>query len=311
LEPSEPNHDNQFPNSSVWWKWTAPASGRYRLTVNSRDILYKTVAAVYAGTAVGNLTPVASASQNAISTNGSYLATVQVAFNASAGTEYEIALGHTFGASGYFTLQMAPAIPPPNDDFVNRIPLAGSYVLTNGSNLDATLESGEPALPGSPGGASVWWSWVAPRDGPAEITLAGTGFSPLLDVYVGSALNSLSLVAQGVVGTNNLLSTADFFASAATVYQISADGLSGQGGPVQLAVLLKAPSLGSPGFSSSGQFGFSFTVPPNASYAIDTSTNLLQWSMVTTGTAGADGTVSFVEPSGPAGPMRFYRVRLL
>ncbi len=311
LESNEPNHDNQNPGFSVWWKWTPPATGKYRLVARSRDILYKLVAAVYTGTAVDNLTPVASGSQDAALTNGASLATVQVALNATVGTEYDVALGHTFGPAGYFTLQMVPAVPPPNDDFANRIPLAGAHVLASGSNLDATLESGEPALPGQPGGASVWWSWTAPRGGLVEVTLANTGFSPLLGVYSGTALNSLSLVAEGITDTNNLASAADFTATPGAVYQISVDGSAGQAGSVQLEILFKAPLLGTPGFSSSGQFGFSFTVPPNAGYAIDTSANLIDWSLVTTGTSPGSGTVTYVEPAAQPGLLRFYRVRLL
>jgi hypothetical protein len=144
-----------------------------------------------------------------------------------------------------------------------------------------------------------------------EVTLANTGFSPLLGVYSGTALNSLSLVAEGIMDTNNLASTADFTATPGAVYQISVDGSAGQGGPVQLEILFKAPLLGTPGFSSSGQFGFSFTVPPNSSYAIDTSTNLIDWTLVTTGTSPSAGTVTYTEPPAQAGVLRFYRVRLL
>jgi len=311
LEPNEPNHDNQNPGFSVWWKWTPPAPGKYRLVAGSRGVLYKLIAAVYSGSVVANLTAVASVSQNAASTNGVYSATAQLTFNASAGTEYAIALGHNFGPAGYFTLQIIPATSPPNDDFANRIPLAGPFVLTNGSNLDATLEAGEPVLPGLPGSASVWWSWTAPSSGPVEVIIANTGFSPLLGVYRGSALTSLSLIAQGIAGTNNQTATADFLANAGAVYQISVDGSAGQSGQIQLEINLKAPLLGSPGINSDGQFGFAFTVPPNASYAIETSVNLISWTLVTTGTSSLGGTVNYVEPPAQAGVLRFYRVRLL
>ncbi|HZR18168.1 MAG TPA: immunoglobulin domain-containing protein, partial [Verrucomicrobiae bacterium] len=311
VEPNEPNHDNQFPSFSVWWKWTPPATGKYRLLVNSRGIYYGLFAALYTGTTVDNLAPVASASQNGVSSNGVILATVQTVFNATAGSEYELALGHSFGPAGYLTLQMLPVVSPPNDDFANRIPLSGSQVLTNGSNLDATLEPGEPVLPGFPGGASVWWAWAAPRAGMVEVTIANAGFSPLLGVYTGSALNGLSLIAPGVPNTNNLASTADFAATAGAVYQISVDGPGGRGGPFQLEIAFKAPLLGGSGFNSSGQFGFSFSVPPNTAYAIDTSTNLSNWCLVTTGTSASGGIVTYLEPPAQAGLMRFYRVRLL
>jgi hypothetical protein len=89
------------------------------------------------------------------------------------------------------------------------------------------------------------------------------------------------------------------------------DGAAGQSGLIQLEITSQAPLLGSPGFTSGDQFGFSFTVPPNSSYAIETSVNLISWTLVTTGTSPLGGTVNYVEPPAQAGVLRFYRVRLL
>jgi hypothetical protein len=182
MEPNEPNHNNQYPRSSVWWKWMAPATAQYRLVARSREIISSLVAGVYTGTAVDNLTSIGSSSQNASTTNGESLATVQIPFAAIGGTEYAIALGHTFGPAGYFNLQMQ--------------------------------------------------------------------------------------------------------------------------------IALQAPLLGNPGFNSGGQFAFSFIISPYASYAIDTSTNLINWSLVATGTSTLDGTVNYVESPAQHGTLRFYRVRL-
>jgi hypothetical protein len=206
---------------------------------------------------------------------------------------------------------MLPIISPANDDFANRIPLLGSQVITNGTSLDATLETGEPALQGFPGGSSVWWSWTAPHGGLIQATVTSSGFSPLIGVYTGSSLTGLALVGSGIPDTNGVASTADFAATPGAVYQISVDASGGQGGPFQLAIAFRAPSLGGSGFDSGGQFQFSFNVPPNTAYAIDTSINLVDWSLVTTGTSGPDGTVTYVEPPAQAGLMRFYRVRSL
>src|SRR5436190_19488057 len=55
---------------------------------------------------------------------------------------------------------------PANDDFANRIPLAGAAVVVSGDNQHATLQPGEPTV----GDKSVWWSWTAPTAGVYTVT---------------------------------------------------------------------------------------------------------------------------------------------
>ena len=141
--------------------------------------------------------------------------------------------------------------------------------------------------------------------------MAYTGFSQLLGVYTGSALNNLSPTAQGVIDPITLAATAGFTATAGTTYQILVDGSAGQSGTIELKVELQVPVLGSPGYIPTGQFSFTFTAPPNARYVIESTTDLINWPSVTTGTVPPDGTIVFVEPPANVGVMRFYRVRLL
>ena len=68
---NEPNHDNQSPNFSVWWKWTAPATGKYRLVVHSREIAYKLIAAIYTDSLVDTLV---RRCQSGINPKGGYIA---------------------------------------------------------------------------------------------------------------------------------------------------------------------------------------------------------------------------------------------
>jgi hypothetical protein len=184
VESNEPQHDHQVLSFSVWWRWTAPGAGSYRLIARSSGITSKLVADVYTGTSLSSLIAQASASQTAISSNGLYAAAVEVPFDATAGTDYTIALGHTFGSGGYFTLQIEP----------------------------------DPSSPGT----------------------------------------SFDMV----------------------------------------------------GFNSSGQFGFSFTAPANALYAIESSTDLIAWDPIYNGKVPANGIINFVEPAARGDVLRFYRVLL-
>ncbi|MEW6514372.1 MAG: IPTL-CTERM sorting domain-containing protein [Pseudomonadota bacterium] len=93
-ETGEPNHAGDAGGRSVWWKWVAPASGQFSL--NSHGSGFDTLLAVYIGTGVGALTPVAANDNDSEATDGSS----RVLFQAEAGTEYRIALDGFAGESG-------------------------------------------------------------------------------------------------------------------------------------------------------------------------------------------------------------------
>lgn len=82
---------------SVWWKWTATAAGQVALDTHGSG--FDTLLAVYAGTSVNNLTPIA-ANDNDCSTNN----TSGLYFEAQSGTEYEIEADGYNGATGNITL---------------------------------------------------------------------------------------------------------------------------------------------------------------------------------------------------------------
>lgn len=125
--------------------------------------------------------------------------------------------------------------PPPNDNFVNRITISGTSVTTSGWNIGATRESGEPFHWSSVGGKSVWWTWQAPKSGTVTITTLGSSFDTILAVYTGSAVDSLSLIANND-DYDGLTSRVSFFATSGTIYQIAVDGYDGSSGYITLNV---------------------------------------------------------------------------
>jgi len=177
-EPGEPKHagDSSTP-TSVWWKWTAPVSGRVVISV----INYGQYLGVYTGTAVSNLTAVASGIGN-----GSAYAN----FDAVAGTEYEIAVD---GGGGAFSLMVQYVPAPANDAFANRAAVTnttGASFYVTGSTLGATKEPGET----SQGTASVWWTWTAPTNGEVLIeleTYSTTMTFPWLVLDRGTTISNL------------------------------------------------------------------------------------------------------------------------
>ena len=94
-EPGEPNHVGEQGGASVWFRWQAPANGSANLYIFPN---FDGLLAVYTGTTLSALTPVASS-------RGS---NARVFFSITAGTVYQIAVDGAAGASGDFFLSLDP-----------------------------------------------------------------------------------------------------------------------------------------------------------------------------------------------------------
>lgn len=81
-EPGEPDHAGYGGGHSIWWSWTAPASGR--VTLDAFGSAVTTLAAVYTGNTVSSLT-------NITSGNATFAA---IEFECEAGATYQVALDH-------------------------------------------------------------------------------------------------------------------------------------------------------------------------------------------------------------------------
>jgi hypothetical protein len=214
---------------SVWWTWTAPASGS--VTFATAGSNFDTLLGVYTGTSVSALTQVA-ANDDA---NG--VQTSAVTFNAVAGTAYQVAVDGYNGAVGNITLNVAPTPPgPANDSFASRATITGSTATVTGTNVNATREAGEPLIVGNGGGHSVWWSWTAPASGSVTVTTAGSNFDTLLGVYTGTSVAGLTLVAQNDDANGAQTSAVTFNAVAGVTYQIAVDGYDGAVGNITLGL---------------------------------------------------------------------------
>jgi hypothetical protein len=119
-EPSEPAHAGNSGGASVWWVWTAPADGV--LTLSTAGSGFNTLLAVYAGTALNNLLPLASNDDD-----GSGGGASGVAVNVSAGTQYFIAVDGYNGAGGAVTLTWLWQMPLAGAD--GEIPLLPPWAL--------------------------------------------------------------------------------------------------------------------------------------------------------------------------------------
>jgi hypothetical protein len=315
-EPGEPNHAGNTGGRSVWWSWTAPSNGDLTITTdgstNTDGSFLDTLLAVYTGTTVSSLSVVASNDDHGV------LVTSRVRFQAIQGTSYQIAVdGFNDGTtidSGYIMLNLIfisePIVRPPNDNFTNGIVLNGTTVVTNGNNVLATREPGEPVHAGKFGDTSVWWTWTAPSATNVTVSTYGSSFDTLLAIYIGAALTNLTLVAydDDIDPEDGFLSsTATFDATAGQTYQIAVDGFDGASGQIVLRI---SPSqrafLSAPKRLSDGTFQFLLNGQIGQAYEINSSSNLTSWTAIAT-LVSTNPSIIFIDSSATNSVRQFYR----
>ncbi len=137
----------------------------------------------------------------------------------------------TGAASIQFTV--LPLVPPANDNFANAQTLTGPTAIAFANTAGAGKESNEPNHAGNPGGSSIWYRWTAPGDGAWSLDADGSTFTPLLAVYTGNSLPSLSPVANNRTA-DNFAKSLTFNAIHGAVYYIAVDGPGNTTGEVTL-----------------------------------------------------------------------------
>jgi hypothetical protein len=101
-EAGEPNHAGNVGGKSVWYTWTAPASGK--LTLDTTGSNFDTLLAVYTGASVSTLTAVPGGANDDNPAGGT--TTSKVTINVTAGTTYQIAIDGYNGVYGNITLHL-------------------------------------------------------------------------------------------------------------------------------------------------------------------------------------------------------------
>jgi hypothetical protein len=229
--PDEP-YNRWGENSTVFYKWTAPASGLFLFDTLTSD--YDTNLWTYRGwgSALGAL-PLVTDNDDATSLRldpddfhnvvGADH-TSAAGLHAVAGQVYTIVVDGPWDQQGRFTLHWAPATPwaAANDAFAAAQPLSGGSGTAAASVADATTEPGEPDMQNELGAvsSSVWFAWTAPSTGPVRFWTDDDGLNAVLSVYTGSTLPTLTPVIDEQVGLATMGARADFTATAGTTYRI-------------------------------------------------------------------------------------------
>ena len=125
-----------------------------------------------------------------------------------------------------------------SDSFAGAGKLAGASGRVTGSNVGATVELKEPAIPGG-GDNSIWWNWTAASTGTVTVDTRGSTFDTVLGVYTGTDLGTLILVVSDDDGAGGGQSEAGFVAQAGTTYRFTVRGFDlGAGGSAEGNVVL-------------------------------------------------------------------------
>ena len=223
-EPGEPQHADGAAGASVWYRWTAPATGNYRLDTSSSAT--PIVVGVYTGASVGALSVVRR-------TDDTGVRAPTMTFAATGGTTYRIAVDAAGRAAGPFTLNWSSTTPP-NDAFANAQQIDGSTGTVEAATVGATKEAGEPVHAGAAGGASVWFKWTAPLSGTVAFDTIGSDYDTLLGVYTGSSVGGLTTITASDNADGKTTSSVRFEATAGTTYRMAIDGKAAATGNASL-----------------------------------------------------------------------------
>ncbi|HEY0687448.1 MAG TPA: hypothetical protein VGD71_00275, partial [Kribbella sp.] len=237
-EPGEPAHGGNAGGSSIWYSWTATATGP--VVIDACGSTFWAQVGVYTGQAVDSLTSAVGADERCDENQGSRL----VRLAAVAGTTYRIAVDGLNGATGDIKLRIQNA--PANDQFATAQQLSGTLPIdVTGSNFGATGEPGEPVHAGASGSHSIWYSWTAVGSGPVTVSTCGSDFDTVLGVYTGTVVTDLGLVAANNNGCGTR-STVTFNASSGKTYRIAVDGIPGAQGSTATGIvrlIVRTPNL--------------------------------------------------------------------
>ncbi len=127
-----------------------------------------------------------------------------------------------------FAATDAWATAPANDNFADATQLGGKFQVVDGDTNGSTLEGGEPAHTSTSASRSIWYAWTPPSSGTATVSTCDNTGNIYAQVYTGSALNTLTPLANGICRQS-------FLADGGTKYHIAVyPNNEGNSGPIRL-----------------------------------------------------------------------------
>ena len=201
-QTTDPRIDTLQAPATVWYQWTAPATGVYDF--DTHGSLVNTLLGVYTNTTPSTL--IADSSGDCGTSFN--ISTASVQFPATAGTSYLLMVAGTNDSEltpaslgGPLQLNWRQATSSPvasgNDAFASPTRISGNYGSISGNTDGATTEVGEPATAGIRARSSVWFTWTRPPPATTWSPHFRTTKMPaprVLSLYTGSTLGTLRAV---------------------------------------------------------------------------------------------------------------------
>lgn len=141
--------------------------------------------------------------------------------------------------------QQAVMAPPANDMFVNAEVISGVSGAINGTNLEATSETGEPNIVSGGTINSVWYKFTAPMTGSLNIDTNGPGTitsDTAIAVFTGAAVDSLMKITENAGYVPFGYSRMTLGVTSGTTYYIKVEGFGNFTGTFTLNYALTAAS---------------------------------------------------------------------
>jgi subtilisin family serine protease len=231
-EAGEPNHAGvSLPLNSLWWKWTAPSDGVFKIKTDGSD--FDTTLAAYSGSFLVGLDEIASNDD----ANGRQS---EVSVNTIEGQQYYFAVDGFSSSVGDAFIEHnfeAAAQKPTNDDFADRQLYDTSQSSLAGTNIGGSRENDEPVHIGENEPQSTsWWSFAAPSNSIASISTIGSNFDTVVSVYKGDSLDQLVPVGWSDNGLGSLQSYIEFEAEKGVDYSFAVGGKGFQEGQILISV---------------------------------------------------------------------------
>ena len=180
----------------------------------------------------------------------------------------------------------------------------------------ASTEGGEEPICGVLGGKSEWITFLPDESGTLFLNTDGSTYDTVVAVFIRNPTNN-QLIRPPVACDNNsgidhLDSSMSFPVLAGQTNYIVVDGVKSASGTLRLNFsLVTTASLSSQGFTPQRAHKLRVTSRVGAKFAIQTSSNLVNWTTLFTTTNAPTNPFDYIDASSTQAPVRVYRTQLL
>ena len=231
----EPAHGGTLATHSVWYRFTT--SRKTAVGINTCRASFDTVVAVYTGRSLGSLRVIDFNNDGCGGGRGGS----RVTFTARRGRTYRIAVAG-FSAAGTFRMLLRAVQTPPNDDFLDAVPIRlGTSV--GGTTANATRELNEPRHDNKSADQTVWFRLRVDSATTIELNTCEHAFDTVLAVYTGRSLDRLTYVTSNDDACG-LGSRVQFAAQPGVTYHIALAEFGRGSGSYRLQARAVTPTAG-------------------------------------------------------------------